>query len=146
MANWRAPTETDLAAALSQREIDAFRASPAASMAEDPIASLLAQAAGEARGACRSNGRVRMGPEGTVPPGLVRAVVAIAAFDALKRLPAPVGEDRRRAKEDALELLDKVARGAVTPEGHGEAEDESRPATSPLADDGPPRTLGGPLW
>ena len=79
-------------------------------------------------------------------PCVVRAAVAIAAFDALKRLPVPVGEDRRRAKEDALELLDKVAQGRITPEGDGEADDESRPATSPLADDGPPRTLGGPLW
>ncbi|MBR1836697.1 MAG: DUF1320 family protein [Kiritimatiellae bacterium] len=146
MANWRAPTETDLAAALSQREIDAFRASPAASLAEDPVAALLAQAAGETRGACRSNGRVRMGPEGTVPPSLMRAVVAIAAFDALKRLPVAVGEDRRRAKEDALALLEKVAEGRITPEGDGEPDDDSRPATSPLADDGPPRTLGGPLW
>ena len=145
MATWRAPTETDLAAALSQREIDAFRASPAASMAEDPVAALLAQAAGEARAACRSNGRVRMGPDGTVPPSLMRAVVAIAAFDALKRLPAPVGEDRRQAKDDALSLLEKVAQGRITPEGDGE-DDDSRPATTPLADDGPPRTLGGPLW
>ena len=146
MAAWRAPTETDLAAALSQREIDAFRQSPSATGAEDPVRAVLAQNAGEARMACVSNGHVRMGPEGTVPPGLLRAVVAKAAFDVLKRLPVPVGEDRRRAKEDADALLEKVASGRLTPEGDGEDGGDSLPATTPQADDGPPRTLGGPLW
>lgn len=146
MSVWRAPTETDLAAALSQREIDAFRQSPSATGASDPVRAVLAQAAGRVRAACRTNGRVRMGPDGTVPPDLMRECVAVAAFDVLKRLPVPVGEDRRTAYRDALALLDKVASGDLVPEGDGEDGDASRPATSPLADDGPPRTLGGPLW
>lgn len=142
MAAWRAPTETDLAAALSQREIDAFRQSPSATGAEDPVRAILAQSAGEVRAACRSNGRCRMGPEGTVPPSLMRAAVAIAAFDALKRLPVPVGEDRRRAKEDALALLERVAEGKVTPEGDGES-DAERAAPLPCSAEphNPPRLL-----
>ena len=134
MAAWRAPTETDLAAALSQREIDAFRQSPSATGAEDPVRAILAQSAGEVRAACRSNGRCRMGPEGTVPPSLMRAAVAIAAFDALKRLPVPVGEDRRQAKDDALALLDKVAAGRITPESAG-ADDASANAAGPAWDE-----------
>lgn len=135
--NWTPPVEADLAAALSQREIDAFRASPSATADADPVAAVLEQAAGEARAACRSNGRVRLGADpASIPRSLLRAVVAIAAFDVLKRLPVPVGEDRRRAKEDALELLRRVASGSITPESDG---DDGSEAARPVPLSAPAR-------
>ena len=120
---WITPTEQDLAGTLSQREIDAFRASPAASMAADPVADTLAAATDLARGYCRSNGNLRMGPAGTIPRSLLSPVLDVAAFNVLKRLPVPVNEDRRRAQEEAMRILRDVAEGRTTPEGHGEAED-----------------------
>lgn len=120
---WTKPTEQDLAGTLSQREIDAFRASPAASLAADPVEDALAAATDLARGYCRSNGNLRMGPAGTVPRSLLSPVLDIAAFNILKRLPVPVQEDRRRAREEAMRILRDVAEGRTTPEGHGEAED-----------------------
>ena len=118
---WRIPVEADLAAALSQREIDAFRASPGRSGDGDPVRAILDQAAAEARAACRSNGKVRLAPAANaIPDSLMRAVMAIVAFDILKRLPVPVGEDRRLAKDDALKLLKKVAEGRIVPESDGE--------------------------
>ena len=120
---WIRPTETDLAAVLSQREIDAFRRSPSATGAADPVADAIAQAADLARGYCRSNGNLRMGPAGTVPRSLAAPVMDIAAYAILRRLPVPVGEDRRRAYEEAMRILRDVAEGRTTPEGDGEADD-----------------------
>lgn len=120
---WIKPSEQNLAGTLSQREIDAFRASPAASMAADPVADTLAAATDLARGYCRSNGNLRMGPAGTIPRSLLSPVLDVAAFNILKRLPVPVQEDRRKAYDAALAILRDVAEGRSTPEGHGEAED-----------------------
>ena len=120
---WTKPTEQNLAGTLSQREIDAFRASPAASMAADPVADTIAAAVDLARGYCRSNGNLRLGPAGTIPRSLLSPVLDIAAFNILKRLPVPVNEDRRKANEEAMRILRDVAEGRTTPEGHGEAED-----------------------
>jgi len=120
---WITPTEQDLAGTVSQREIDAYRASPAASMAADPVADTISAAADLARGYCRSNGNLRLGPAGTIPRALLAPVLDIAAYNILKRLPAPVGEDRRTAYEEAMRILRDVAEGRTTPEGHGEAED-----------------------
>ena len=131
---WIKPTERDLASCLSQKEIDAFRQSPSATGAEDPVAALLAATAQQVRAAVRANRAVAMGPADTVPQSLMRAALAIAAFDALKRLPVPVGEDRRQAKDDALALLDKVAAGRITPESAG-ADDASANAAGPAWDE-----------
>lgn len=118
---WLVPSASDLASALSQKEIDAFRSSPGRPGGGDPVRAVLDFAASEARGACRSNGRVRLAAAASsIPASLMRAVVAIAAFDVLKRLPVPVGEDRRIAKDDALKLLADVAAGRITPESDGE--------------------------
>lgn len=145
MGNWTVPSETDLAAALSQREIDAFRASPAASMDADPVRSVLDQAAGLVRASCRSNGRVKIdaGSASSIPRSCMRALCAIAAFDVLKRLPVPVGEDRRKAYEDALAFLRDVAAGRITPEGAEDEDDTADAAPLPVSAEPhtPPRLL-----
>lgn len=120
---WTKPTEQDLAGTLSQREIDSYRVSPAASGASDPVADVVAAAADLARGYCRSNGNLRLGPAGTVPRSLLAPVLDIAAYNILKRLPLQVQEDRRKAYEEAMRILRDVAEGRTTPESHGEAED-----------------------
>ena len=119
---WITPTEQDLAGHLSQREIDAFRASPAASMSADPVADVIRDNVELARGYCRSNGNVRMGPPGTIPKSLLAPVLDKAAADILKRLPVPTNEDRRKAGETALTILRDVAERRLTPESYGEAE------------------------
>ncbi|MBR1608024.1 MAG: DUF1320 family protein [Kiritimatiellae bacterium] len=145
MSNWIVPTETDLAGTLSQREIDAFRASPAASMDADPVRALQDQAAGQVRAACRSNGRVKMDASAvsSIPRSCLRAHCAIVAFDVLKRLPTPVGEDRRTAYRDALAFLEKVAAGAITPEGADDEDDTGLAHALPASAEPhvPPRLL-----
>ena len=132
---WTTPTETDLAAFLSQRELDAFRASPAASMAQDPHAGLMAATVQQVRAAVRACGRVKMAPNpATIPQSLLATWAAIARYHALTRLPVPVGEDRRKAYEEALATLEKVASGGLVVESDGEA-DASSNAAGPAWDE-----------
>ena len=138
---WRKLFEDDLAATLSQKELDAFRQS-ASHGGADPVADLLSRTAEMARGFCRANRSCRVAAgAGLVPESLVSACCDYAAYDVLKRLHVPVGEDRRRAREQALELFSAVAKGDVTPEDPEEAADAA-PAGSPAsAPASPPRLL-----
>lgn len=131
---WIVPTETDLASALSQAELDAFRASAPADGSADPVAGLLSATAQQVRAAVRANRAVAMAANpASIPQSLLRACLAIAAYDVLKRLPVSVGEDRRIAKDDALDLLGKVASGSVVPESDG-ADDSSSNIAGPVWD------------
>lgn len=119
MSNWREVDEADLAATLSQGEIDAFRADGSLG-GSDPVARLLARTVAMVRGYIATNGKVRrMGPSGTLPESLVSAAMDYAAADVLKRIDTPLNEDRRKARERAEDLFKDVAAGRYTPESHG---------------------------
>ena len=125
MGKWRTVDENDLAATLSQQEVDAYRRS-ASLDGSDPVARLLSRTAALVRGYIATNGKVaRMGPSGTLPESLVSPAMDYAAFDVLKRVNVPVNEDRRRAREDALKLFRDVASGAFTPESYGASDSAS---------------------
>ena len=133
MANWIEPTESDLAASLSQGEIDAFRRDGALD-GSDPVQRLLASTASLVRNYCSMNGSVRMGPTGTIPRGLVIPAMDYAAAKVLNRLNVPLGEDRRAALKRAEEIFDNIAKGLMTPESYSEEElqdDSNRPASNP---------------
>ena len=67
-----------------------------------------------------TNGKVRrIGPSGTLPESLVSPAMDYAAYDVLKRINVPVSEDRRRARERAENLFERVATGKFTPESDG---------------------------
>ena len=129
MSNWRTVDEADLAATLSQGEIDAFRrdASPDGS---DPVARLLSRTVAMVRGYIATNGKVRrMGRSGTLPESLISPAMDYAAADVLKRLAVPLNDDRRKARERAEDLFERVAAGKYTP--------ESDDADDTAATDGP---------
>ena len=77
---------------------------------------LLSRTAAMVRGYVASNGKVAMGPAGTLPESLINAAMDYAAADVLKRMPTPMNEDRRKARQRAEELFEKVAKGDFTPE------------------------------
>lgn len=139
--SWRALTEQDLIGTLSGAEAEAFRRSSFGVPPGDPVPMLLARTCELVRGYVRSNGRVRMGAAGTVPASLVSPAVDYAVYDLLKRLPQEVGEDRRRAREQAIALFEAIAARRVTPEGADEEEESGVPAFSPEASAPPPRYL-----
>ena len=132
-ANWRTVDETDLAATLSQGEIDAFRADGPTD-GSDPVARLLQSTVETVRGYISCNGAVRMGPAATLPRGLVGPAMDYAAAKVLRRQDIPLNEDRRDALERATDLFEKISRGEITPESYaenGQLDDDARPASAP---------------
>ena len=132
MGIWRAVDENDLAATISQAEVDAFRRS-ASLDGSDPVARLLQRTVALVRGYVATNGKVaRMGPPGTLPESLVSPAMDYAAADVLKRVNVPLNEDRRKARERAEELFRDVAAGKYTPESDGA--DESAATDGPAVE------------
>ena len=116
MSNWRTVDENDLAATLSQGEIDAFR-QDASLDGSDPVARLLTRTVAMVRGYIATNGKVRrMGPSGTLPESLISPAMDYAAADVLKRINVTLNDDRRKARERAEDLFKDVAAGKYTPE------------------------------
>lgn len=123
---WRRPELRDIAAKLNQRELDAYRQHPDFASAADPVADLLEMTAESVRGFCRSNRQIRMSPEaGSIPEGLLAFAMDIAAYDVLTRINVKVSEDRKAKWEKALEWLEKVAAGTLTPESWTEGGDDT---------------------
>ena len=117
---WRPTTSDDLAARLSDMEIEAFRTSWTGE--GDPVELLLGDTAALFRGAIRSGGRSRMSTvEGTLPAAVISKAMDYAAFDVLKRLDVTINEDRRRARQDAEDFLKRLE------EGKYEVEDDDAP-------------------
>ena len=131
---WVEVTESDLAAVLSQSEIDAFRQDGSLD-GSDSVAHILRLTVSTVRSYISCNGSVRMEPFGKcLPEGLVIPAMDYAAAKLLKRINVPLSEDRREALRKAEELFDKIATGAITPESwtpDGSADALARPATSP---------------
>lgn len=148
MPNWRTVDEPDLAATVSQGEIEAFR-QDGPTDGSDPVARLLQSTVDAVRGYISCNGAVRMGPSGTIPRGLVIPAMDYAMGKVLNRIGVPLTEDRRKALEAATALFEKISQGAITPESYtedGTVDEDKRPATSPMADDGARPILGGGIW
>jgi len=123
---WRTITLDDIAATLSQAELDAFRRS-AADTGADPVEALIARTAETVRGFCRSNPALRLSPApSSLPVALISPACDYAAFDILKRMNLPVKEPRQRARDAAVALFQRVAEGKFTPESYA-APGESPP-------------------
>lgn len=128
---WTKLTRDGLIATLSADEVDAFGQS--ADFA-DAVAATLAQTADAVRGFVRAGGRKVPGDAGLVPPSLVPFAYDFAAFRLLKRFNVPVGEDRRKANDAAMDIFKKVAAGemAVEPaDDAGDATSATLPAFVP---------------
>ena len=121
MANWRQVTKDDVVATLSLKETEGYQRS--AEFGQDPLPILIERTVARVRLALRSNGRVRMSPDASLlPVSLISPACDYLAFDVLKRIDVEVGKDRQRAREQAIELFDRIEKGEVTPEGWEEPE------------------------
>jgi len=149
MPNWTTVSENDLAATMSLREIDTFRRSGPVD-GSDRVARLLERTVATVRGWISCNGAVRMCPTpDTLPASLVSPAMDYAAYDLLKSFDKEPNEARTDARKRAEELFEKIATGAMCCESYtedGSIDEDKRPATEPMADDGVRPTLGGGLW
>ena len=123
MANWRAITRADVTASLTLKETESYQRS--VDFGDDPLPILIERTTAYARLAIRSNGRVRMSPDATtLPVSVISPACDYMIFDILKRIDVEVGEDRRRARQQAIDFFDRITKGEVTPEGWDEPENE----------------------
>jgi len=128
MPNWRTASETDLAATLSQGEIDAYRRQGPLD-GGDPVAALLASTAALVRGWIASGGRcAKWGPGRSIPEGLMIPAMDYAMAKVLNRLDVPLNDDRRDALKRAEEIFDKIATGAIGVEPYAAEDEEDDPS------------------
>lgn len=129
---WRTVTETDLLEAISSDELEGLREASLASGQADPIEDHIDRVVDEARGYIAANRENSLGPEGTVPDRLVRAVVDIAIIRVGGRVAGLIFDDesvRRDAAKAATRLLEKVAEGKFAIEQPDTAADPSEQNT-----------------
>jgi hypothetical protein len=130
--SWRSPTESDLLEAISADELQGLREASLGEGQDDPIASHLAVVADEVRGYIAANRENTLGPDGTLPPRLIRACIDIAVLRIGGRVTGilfdPEGV-RKKAAENALTLLRDVAAGRFAIERPDEAADSSQQNT-----------------
>lgn len=130
---WRIPTEADLTATLSAREIEAFKRSSDFG-GDDPVTTLITRTAEFIRGFLRTGG-INMDPTpATIPEGLISPAMDYAAYDVLKRMPLEIGRDRTDARRAAKDLFDAIAARKYQPEGYGMPDDIGGPALPRIAD------------
>ena len=128
---WRTITLDDIAATLSQAELDAYRRSASdGAGAPDPVGDLLARTAEMIRGYIRANTSVRLNPAPwTLPDSLISPACDYAAYDVLKRMPVKITEPRQKARDAArVRLRSALASLGYTPEGGFPGDDEVPPA------------------
>ena len=119
--NWRAITRADVTASLTLKETESYQRS--VDFGDDPLPILIERTTAYARLAIRSNGRVRMSPDATtLPVSVISPACDYLIYDVLKRIDVEVGEDRRRARQQAIDFFEKIERGDITPEGWDEPE------------------------
>lgn len=117
---WRQLNRDDMIAKLAESEANAFAKK---AWAVDPVPPLLEMTGDYVRDCCRSNGNVRLSPEAhSIPSGCITKALDYAIFDLLKRIGAPITEERKKAREKAEDYFDRVAEGKVNPESYGAAD------------------------
>lgn len=115
---WREATLEDLAAHISQEEIDAYRQSCDFQSQADPVQDLIVSVSQMVRGYCRKNFFVNMGPDSTIPNSLISPAMDIVVYKMLKRMPMEVLKSREYAYQQAMETLEQVAKDEMRPESH----------------------------
>ena len=116
--SWKEPTEDDLAASLSQDEVSAYSAD--GTFGSDVVAAIISRTVATFRLAVRSNRSAVMSPdEAEIPASLVGPAMDYAAYDLATRFNLNATEDRRRKREAAEKLLERVARGELAVEEYG---------------------------
>lgn len=109
---WITITEADLLTVLSGPELAGYRAAAKADGQVDPVAPTIAQVVDLVRGYVGGNTSNTLGTAGTIPSKLLAPAIDLIAV----RIPGRVGRapksGRKSAADEAIKLLEQVARGA----------------------------------
>ena len=118
--SWKRITEENLVAALSRREVEAYRRD----FEIDAVQQLITDLTGEVRGYIFSNGNVRMDPdETTIPASCIPKAVAILVIRILSRINIQPVQIRIDSAKLAEEFFNNLAAGK------GKVEDYDTPVT-----------------
>lgn len=112
---WRSLTIDDVRSAMNGAELDALFAAAGDWTLSPDIANVLVNTASEIRGHIAAQPKNELGPDGTVPGGLVQTALAIVRFRILTSFPGlgdtVLTDDRRKEYDNAIDLLRRVANG-----------------------------------
>ena len=115
MSSWKQITEQNLVAALSRREVEAYRRD----FEVETVDLLIADVTAEVRDYVASNGNVRMDPDTrNIPPSCVAKALDILAIRVLKRINVQPVQVRIDAAKSAEEYFQKIAEGRITPQSY----------------------------
>lgn len=127
---WKKPTKEDFIGTISQVEADGFSQSPEFQSMADPIERILEDTAEMVRGYLRkleNAGAIKIHPEdGYIPTGLMNPAMDIAVFKVIKRFNLEPTEARKKAFEEAMQVLRDVAEEKMIPESYVDPEAEEQ--------------------
>lgn len=105
---WSTVTEAKLLSALNDAELAKYRNVAKQEGQDDPLPDVLLDVTNLVRGYVRK--RYALEAIG-IPPSLMPAALDVAIYRLAKRVSSNLAEDRRKAYEDAIKLLEQVASG-----------------------------------
>ena len=112
---WKTITEENLVAALSRREVEAYRRD----FEVETAGLLIADVTAEVRDYIASNGNVRLDPDETrIPPSCVAKALDILVIRVLKRINLQPVQVRIDAAKSAEEYFQKIAEGRINPQSY----------------------------
>lgn len=119
--SWKTITEENLVAALSRREVDAYRRD----FEVETVDLLIVDVTAEVRDYIASNGNVRLDPdESKIPASCVAKALDILVIRVLKRINIQPVQVRIDAAKSAEEYFQKIAEGRITPKSYDAAPGE----------------------
>ena len=112
---WKSITEENLIAALSRREVEAYRRD----FEVETVGLLIADVTAEVRDYIASNGNVRLDPDDTkIPPSCVAKALDILVIRVLKRINLQPVQVRIDAAKAAEVYFQKIAEGRINPQSY----------------------------
>lgn len=107
---WITLTEEDILTRLAGAELAAYRTAAKAVGQDDPLPEVLSAVTDEVRGYVAGCSANRLGDAGTLPGRLKSAALDLARYRLTTRLPVRISDARQREYENAIRLLEQVAR------------------------------------
>jgi phage gp36-like protein len=127
--SWITPTRSNLLASVSKDELEKA-ASLGIEMDQDIVAEIISRTVNFVRGYIRKGG-YEMGDSGKLPQELLAPAMDYAAFDLFKRIGGKLSDERKAARNDALQIFKSVAKSEVGLEDPAGSDAASTAASAP---------------